>query len=442
MNHIMFGLRPLGFHLMNVLLHSCVCLLMTRLLLRLLRLPQGTVLSAGLLFATHPIHSEAVTGLVGRADVLASLFFLTAILTYHRATEEDNVDPDEAEGAAGEAGGGWESKRSFAPMGGESGWGWGGAGRRRRGGGGGGGTAYAWVRRAGVLAGAGTLCKEHALTTLAVCAAWDVIRHRKHVRSLLRGHPVGKHLGALLRRLILLAAMSVGILILRLWMLGGSSPAFSDQDNPASFSPSLVTRLLTLCRLPVFNAWLLLCPWTLSHDWQMGSLALVTSPFDLRNLASVILYGTLALTLRAGLLIKGREGNGILLGLVLLIVPFLPATNLFFTVGFVVAERILYIPSLGYAVLISIGLSRLGRLRAPCLLLLLVVFSIRTVQRNRDWESRETLFVAGLRTLPHNAKMHYNYANLQKDLGNTNLAKYHYEEAIRGMNKIYGIPEY
>ncbi|XP_042869657.1 protein O-mannosyl-transferase TMTC2-like, partial [Penaeus japonicus] len=83
MNHAMFGLRPLGFHLMNVLLHSSVCLLMTRLLLRLLRLPQGTVLSAGLLFATHPIHSEAVTGLVGRADVLASIFFLAAILTYH-----------------------------------------------------------------------------------------------------------------------------------------------------------------------------------------------------------------------------------------------------------------------------------------------------------------------------------------------------------------------
>lgn len=38
---------------------------------------------------------------------------------------------------------------------------------------------------------------------------------------------------------------------------------------------------------------------------------------------------------------------------------------------------------------------------------------------------------AGLRTLPHNAKMHYNYANLQKDLGNTELAKQHYQEAIR-----------
>lgn len=52
-----------------------------------------------------------------------------------------------------------------------------------RGGGGSiGGGACLWVRRAGLLAALGTLCKEHAITSLAVCAAWDVIRHRKHVR--------------------------------------------------------------------------------------------------------------------------------------------------------------------------------------------------------------------------------------------------------------------
>ena len=45
-----------------------------------------------------------------------------------------------------------------------------------------GGGGWVWVRRAGLLAGLGTLCKEHAITSLAVCAAWDVIRHRKHVR--------------------------------------------------------------------------------------------------------------------------------------------------------------------------------------------------------------------------------------------------------------------
>ncbi|KAK8746862.1 hypothetical protein OTU49_016865 [Cherax quadricarinatus] len=115
----------------------------------------------------------------------------------------------------------------------------------------------------------------------------------------------------------------------------------------------------------------------------------------------------------------------------LLVLPFLPATNLLFTVGFVVAERILYIPSLGYAVLMGVALSRAGRLRAPCLLLLLVAFSCRTLQRNRDWDSRETLFMAGLKTLPHNAKMHYNFANLQKDLGHPDLAKLHYTRAIR-----------
>ncbi|XP_069167429.1 protein O-mannosyl-transferase TMTC1-like [Procambarus clarkii] len=81
--------------------------------------------------------------------------------------------------------------------------------------------------------------------------------------------------------------------------------------------------------------------------------------------------------------------------------------------------------------LVGVALSRAGRLRAPCLLLLLVAASCRTLQRNRDWESRETLFLAGLRTLPHNAKMHYNFANLQKDLGNADLAKLHYIYAIR-----------
>nr|XP_045587924.1 protein O-mannosyl-transferase TMTC1-like [Procambarus clarkii] len=189
--------------------------------------------------------------------------------------------------------------------------------------------------------------------------------------------------------------------------------------------------VLTFWYLPVFNAWLLLCPWTLAHDWQMGSIPLITSIIDTRNIASLLFYGALVLILRAGCLMKGQEGRALLLGLALLVLPFLPATNLLFTVGFVIAERILYIPSLGYAVLVGVALSRAGRLRAPCLLLLLVAASCRTLQRNRDWESRETLFLAGLRTLPHNAKMHYNFANLQKDLGNADLAKLHYIYAIR-----------
>lgn len=51
---------------------------------RLLLRRQMPTLVAGLLFAAHPIHTEAVAGVVGRADILACLFFLLAFLSYMR----------------------------------------------------------------------------------------------------------------------------------------------------------------------------------------------------------------------------------------------------------------------------------------------------------------------------------------------------------------------
>lgn len=49
------------------------------------------------------------------------------------------------------------------------------------------------------------------------------------------------------------------------------------------------------------------------------------------------------------------------LGLGFLVIPFLPASNLFFRVGFVVAERVLYLPSVGFCVLLTFGLGALSR---------------------------------------------------------------------------------
>ena len=51
------------------------------------------------------------------------------------------------------------------------------------------------------------------------------------------------------------------------------------------------------------------------------------------------------------------------MSLVLVVVPFLPASNLFFRVGFVVAERVLYLPSAGYCLLVALGVSVLARYR-------------------------------------------------------------------------------
>lgn len=98
---------------------------------------------------------------------------------------------------------------------------------------------------------------------------------------------------AVIRTLIL--TVGTGLLIsFRLSMLSGMLPQFSSYDNPASFSDSLLTRLLTYSYLCYFNVQLLVYPSILSYDWQMGSIPLVESLGDIRNISTcvVILYLT------------------------------------------------------------------------------------------------------------------------------------------------------
>lgn len=45
--------------------------------------------------------------------------------------------------------------------------------------------------------------------------------------------------------------------------------------------------MLTFSYLAAFNWWLVLCPSSLSHDWQMGSIPLLTSISDARNLLTL-----------------------------------------------------------------------------------------------------------------------------------------------------------
>ena len=43
----------------------------------------------------------------------------------------------------------------------------------------------------------------------------------------------------------------------------------------------------------------------------------------------------------------------------MLVIPFIPASNVFFRVGFVIAERVLYLPVAGFCVLVILGATRL-----------------------------------------------------------------------------------
>ena len=91
-----------------------------------------------------------------------------------------------------------------------------------------------------------------------------------------------------------------------------------------------------------------------------------------------------------------------------MILPFVPASNILQTVGFVAAERTLYIPSMGFCVLVAVGwgrlLSRVKTRVSPhwtrvtphhlylAALALLAVSAARLVFRNNVWSSRATLF--------------------------------------------------
>lgn len=92
LNHWLFGYRPWAYHLTNMLLH----VLSTALVLKLGKklLPFNAARAAALLFAVHPIHVEAVAGLVGRADIIACIFYLLTILSYirHRDEQLDKFD--------------------------------------------------------------------------------------------------------------------------------------------------------------------------------------------------------------------------------------------------------------------------------------------------------------------------------------------------------------
>ena len=73
---------PGWFHVMNALWHGLATVLLTVILMRWL--PTLAAVGAGLLFAWHPVHVEAVASLVGRAELLAAVGIFGAVLAARR----------------------------------------------------------------------------------------------------------------------------------------------------------------------------------------------------------------------------------------------------------------------------------------------------------------------------------------------------------------------
>ena len=83
LDRLLWDAWPPGLHATNLMLHAVASALAALLTLRLSGAP-GAALLAGLLFAVHPVHVEAVASIENRKDLLAMVFVATSALLYLR----------------------------------------------------------------------------------------------------------------------------------------------------------------------------------------------------------------------------------------------------------------------------------------------------------------------------------------------------------------------
>jgi len=122
-----------------------------------------------------------------------------------------------------------------------------------------------------------------------------------------------------------------------------------------------------------------------------------------------------------------------------MVLPFLPASNLFFPVGFVVAERILYMPSMGYCLLVAYGFEQLQRrgslswqrFSQAALAILLLTHALKTHQRNLDWRTEYSLFMSGVHVNQRNAKLYNNVGHALENEGKFEEALLYFQQAVR-----------
>ena len=335
----LFGGDPAGFHAVSLLLHAAVSLGV--FLLLGVYLPVAAAGAAAALFAVHPVHVEAVANVVGQAELLAALLALACAGAYLRS---GRLRP----GAA---------------------------------------RAGVWVAVAGLF-GLALLSKENAVSLpgllLLLGAADAAVDGKGEGAGTWRR--IGERLRGELPLFALLAAVFGGYLVLRLRVLGTIR---GEVVAPSLLGLTDLERVYTSLALWPEYARLLLFPVDLAADYAPGVVLPARSP-DFGVLLGVAILAVLAV-----LVVRGAGRRPVTaLGAGWIIASLLPVSNLFFPTGLLLGERILYLPSVGLALVVGDAFwatvrrpDGIRRFALPLVLVLVVLLGFRTVLRNPVWKS-------------------------------------------------------
>jgi len=360
LNWALGGPEPAGFHLLNLLLHAGVVWLMYLLLQEIFgKSSRGKTIAfaAALLFAVHPIHTEAVASVPGRAEMLAAGFLLAAWILHLRDRE-----------------------------------------------------IFALLCFALAL-----LSKESAVAFLPLVLLGD--------------YAIGRWKPRL--RYAWIAGTTLVYLGL-LWKMQGGRfglARISLMDNPlAHISP--VWRILNALQVAWKYVGLHFYPAVLSCDYSFNQIPMYR---DLRHTLPAALAAVAVVALWMWALRKRQTGWALAGGIYL--AAFATTANILVPTGTIMGERLAYLPSVGFCLLLALAFSWLVERRRTLawgvLMVVLLALAARTAVRNTDWKNNLALYSSAVRAVPNSSKMHSNLGGEYMMRDQFDLARREYQFALR-----------
>jgi protein O-mannosyl-transferase len=297
-----------GFHLVNFLLHGIVTALVTETMRFVFPSSLSPQIIAGAIFGLHPVHTEAVTNITSRGELIMSLFYLAAFLSYAASLRAS----------------------SFL------------------------------IRLVGIYVvpwmcmTASVFSKEQGATALITCVLYDFIHRNWNVKRFM-DRLISRDAESLkfALRAVVLGIETLLIVGLRYYLNGESSPDFIFDQNPAGFSRDRFTRAFSVswvyC-LYIFDA---IYPMYLAPDWSGLGIKLIERVEDSRVYNVLLLWLFALICLNSLLQGRGSETRKIVLlsFFAFTFSPFLLSSNILVVVGLMKADRVIYLPLWGFAVL-------------------------------------------------------------------------------------------